>query len=53
MDTNDVYIIIKQNKIKHGYEGGMEMQWSEEETCPLQCLDVVRIHEGARREEGR
>jgi len=47
------YIIIKQNKIKHGYEGGMEMQWSEEETCPLQCLDVVRIHEGARREEGR
>jgi len=29
------------------------MQWSEEETCPLQCLDVVRIHEGVRREEGK
>ena len=53
MDTNNVYIIIKQNKIKRGYEGGMKMQWSEEEACPPQCLDVVRIHEGARREEGR
>jgi len=25
MDTNDVYIIIKQNKIKRGYEERMEM----------------------------
>jgi len=53
MDTNNVHIIIKQNKIKRGYEEGMEMQWSEEEACPLQCLDVVRIHEGARCKEGR